>query len=89
MVWVGLTVVLGDVRRWPKLPRVGGRLDHSPEHLGAEAIHGGALTPSPRSAGLCLSVAPSLDSVMDIMVVRRGTPRGKLLPSLLPRLGAC
>ena len=92
MVWVGLAVVLGDVRRRLELPRVGGRLDCYPERLGAEVVRGGAPVPPLGSAGLRLSVAPGLDGIADVavvadMVVRGGTPRGKLAPSLLTGLG--
>ena len=43
--------------------------------------------------GLCLGVVPGLDAVMDVtiitdLVVSERTPRGRLMPSLLLRLGA-
>ena len=46
-----------------------------------------------RGTGLRLRVAPGFDGVMDVAVVvdpvaHGGTPRRKVTPSLLPRLGA-
>ena len=75
------------------MPGVGGRPDHCPERQGAKVIQGEAPALSLRCIGLCLSVAPILDGVMDVMVitdlvVHGGTPRGKVAPLLLPRLGA-
>ena len=92
MILVGLAVVLGDVRQWPKTPRVGSRLDRYPECQGAKVIQGCALSPSLKGTGLRLSMAPSFNGVTDIMViadlvVRRGMPRRKVTPSLMLRLG--
>jgi hypothetical protein len=72
---------------------VGGHLDRYPKHRGTEVIRGGAPIPSLRGIGLCLSVAPGLDGVLDGMVIANlvahgGTTRRKVAPSLLPRLGA-
>ena len=56
-------------------------------------IRGGTPALSLRGMGLRLSVALGLDGVTDITVVvdpvaRGGTPRRKIAPSLLTRLGA-
>jgi hypothetical protein len=92
MVRVGLIIILGDVRRRPKMPGVGAHPDRCPEHHGAKVIQDRAPAPSLRGTGLCLSVAPSLDDVIDVMVIanlvpHRGTLRRKVMPLLLPRLG--
>jgi hypothetical protein len=55
-------------------------------------IQGGALAPSLRSMGLCMSVVPGLDGVTYITVIadpvaHKGMPRGRLAPLLLPVLG--
>jgi hypothetical protein len=72
------------------LPGVEGCSDRCPECLGGEVIWGGALAPLLGSAGLLLSMAPGLDGVADVTVivdpmVHGGTPRGKLMPLLLPK----
>ena len=56
-------------------------------------IQDGALAPSLRGTGLRLSVVPGLDGVMDITIIADlvacgGTLRRKVMPLLLPRLGA-
>ena len=38
VVQVGLAIILGDVRRRSKMPRVGGCSNRYPEHQGAEVI---------------------------------------------------
>jgi hypothetical protein len=42
MVWVGLAIILGDVRQRSEPPRVGGHSDRRPERLGAKVIRGAA-----------------------------------------------
>jgi hypothetical protein len=93
VIWVGLTIVLGDVRRWPKTPKVGSPSNRCPEHQGAKVIRGSTLAPLLRGMGLHLSMVPSFDGVTNIVIVtdpmmRGGTPRRKVTPSLLLRLGA-
>ena len=90
MVRVGLAVVLGDVRRLPKMPGVGGRLNCCPECLEAKVIRGEAPTSSLRSMELRLSMAPGLDDVAIVAdpMAREGTPRRKVTPSLLSRPSA-
>ena len=63
MIWVGLAVVLRDVRRWSEMPRVGSQPNPSPECQGAEVTLGGAFVPLLGSAGLCQSVAHGLNGV--------------------------
>jgi hypothetical protein len=70
---------------------VGARPDCYPECLWAKVIQGGAPCALLWSAGLCLSVVPSFDGVMDVIaasdpMMRGGPPQGKLMPSLLPDL---
>ena len=86
MVWVGLAIELGDMRRWLITPRVGGRPDCCLERQGGEVIQDGAPAPSLRGTGLCLSMAPGLDGVMNVTVVVDlvacgGTLRRKVAPS--------
>ena len=63
MVRVGLTVILRDVHRWSKMPRVGSRPNPSPECQGAEVTLGGAFVPPLGSAELCQSMARGLNGV--------------------------
>ena len=93
MVWVGLAVVLGSVRRWSESPGVGSHMDSCPKRQGAQVIQGGAPALSLTGVGLRLSMSSSLNGVKDIVgvtdpMVSRRTPRRKVVPSLLPRLGA-
>ena len=69
MVWVGLAVVLGSVRRWSESPGVGSHMDSCPKCQGAKVIQGKAPTLLLRGMGLRLSMAPCLNGVADIVVV--------------------
>jgi hypothetical protein len=75
------------------MPRIGGRSDRCPKCQEPKVIRGRAPTPLLRGIGPRLSVASSLDGVMDVAVVvdpmaREGTPWRKVTSSLLSRLGA-
>jgi hypothetical protein len=92
MVRVGLIIILGDVRRRPKMHGVGARLDRCPKHHGAKVIRDRAPALSLRGTVLRLSMALGLDDVTDVMVIAnlvpcRGTLRRKVTPLLLLRHG--
>jgi hypothetical protein len=56
-------------------------------------IQGGTFAPPLRSVGLHVRLVPGLDGVTDVMIIAnpvacKGTPKGRLVSLLLPRLDA-